>query len=923
MTIAFVARADPVPTSGIRGTVVDFETKAPIAGVRVALTNLRDTTVSWLAVSGDDGTFRFGTLAAGQYRLTGQRLGYVPLRQTLMLDGNGRSLGVLGLQSIAVPVSGVEVDAKSPTVVQRADTTEFSAASVRTHPDANGEDLVGKLPGVEVDTKGAVKSNGESIQQVLVDGKPFFSSDPKIALRHLPASVIDKIQIYDKLSDQAEFSGFDDGETSKTMNIVLRKDRAPSFGKFYGGGSRGGRYQAGGDVNVIGRSTRLAAMGMANDVNQQSFSSQDLLDALDTGSHHGGLFGGGSHKLSKKSGSSVNSALPDASDALVGSQGGIATTEALGVHLDASLGHRVNVIPSYFFNDVEDQTVQDVSRRYWLPVDSAAAYLQHTSSVNRNLNHRLEGRMEWAKDSTFVDVPKLYFQHNTEAGEVGSSSDAASGRPLLAGQEQDHSVVAGHDLSNHLVLRRRLGNPRRTVSVDLGVSHQLKEGGGDEQSLIWKAPVTATASDRLDQVQYLHSTTSSLSGRLEYTEPVSRYVTVEGRVTSSRTGAGTDHAGFQLDPVSGAYDLPESTLTHRVANTTTTQSAGVACLVRMGGMRLTTHLAWQVHTLESGGDEDIMRVPATTYAGLAPSLVFNEDFKKHTNLRISYLTSRRLPSLAQLESVPDISNPLVVTVGNPSLRPELHQTLYARYSTTDPKRSRGLFLMGVVERVSHPFATLTQSAPRDMVISGVALRSGAQLVTPVNLDEAWSASGHVTYSKPASLLRSVLNLHSSVTWSRTPSITDQVGNLADNYAVAQGVVLASNISPAVDFTASYKVTWNLARNSAAGARDFDYFNREGVVRLNVIAWNVVMRQELTSTVLGQGTSGLGQRAALWNTSVGGKLLHDRLDLRATATDVLAQDHGSSQTITGSYLQDLHNQTLPPFLMFTATYTWGR
>jgi hypothetical protein len=141
--------------------------------------------------------------------------------------------------------------------------------------------------------------------------------------------------------------------------------------------------------------------------------------------------------------------------------------------------------------------------------------------------------------------------------------------------------------------------------------------------------------------------------------------------------------------------------------------------------------------------------------------------------------------------------------------------------------------------------------------------------------------------------------------------------------VGQSVTLASNISPAVDFTASYNVTCNLARNSAPGARALSYFDRAGVVRLNVIAWNVVMRQELTSTVLGGGSGSTGRTAALWNTSLGNKLLHDRLDLRVTATDVLAQDHGASEKITGSYLQDIHNQTLPRFLMFTATYTWGR
>jgi hypothetical protein len=151
----------------------------------------------------------------------------------------------------ALELGEVAVEAAAPPVTQKADTTEFSARSFKTHPDATAEDLLAKMPGISI-RNGTVTSNGETVQQVLVDGKPFFGGDPTLAIRNLPADVIDKIQVFDKLSDQAEFTGFDDGQSQKTINLMLRPDRRNSqFGKVYGGVGGEGQYLTGGNDNVM------------------------------------------------------------------------------------------------------------------------------------------------------------------------------------------------------------------------------------------------------------------------------------------------------------------------------------------------------------------------------------------------------------------------------------------------------------------------------------------------------------------------------------------------------------------------------------------------------------------------------------------------------------------------------------------------
>ena len=228
-------------TVDLRGRVLDAATKTPVPGVYLRLRGASDTTDVHAGATGDNGAFTISGLAPTAYRLTAERIGYATLTRTLLVERTNPNAGDLLMVPEAVPQPGITVNASPPTAIQKADTTEFAADAVKTAKDATAEDLVAKLPGVTVDNSGTVKSNGEQVKQVLVDGKPFFGGDPTLALRNLPAEVIDKIQVYDQLSDQSQFTGFDDGQSVRTMNVTLRGRRRMQFGKVSGGRCSGRR----------------------------------------------------------------------------------------------------------------------------------------------------------------------------------------------------------------------------------------------------------------------------------------------------------------------------------------------------------------------------------------------------------------------------------------------------------------------------------------------------------------------------------------------------------------------------------------------------------------------------------------------------------------------------------------------------------
>src|SRR5690606_12186687 len=243
----------------VTGTTGDGEGTLP--GVNVVATRLAPDSTRSGTVSGLDGAFRL-TLSEGTYHLRFSFVGYEPAEREVTVRGEAVDLGRIVLALDVVVLDEAVVEAVQARVTLRGDTTAYNAAAFRVNPDASAEDLVAKLPGVVVQD-GEVQAEGEAVRRVLVDGEEFFGDDPTAALRNLPAEIIQEIQVFDRQSDQARFTGFDDGNEEKTINVVTRADRRNGqFGRVHGGAGLDGRYNAGAALNVFDGSRRITLLGL-------------------------------------------------------------------------------------------------------------------------------------------------------------------------------------------------------------------------------------------------------------------------------------------------------------------------------------------------------------------------------------------------------------------------------------------------------------------------------------------------------------------------------------------------------------------------------------------------------------------------------------------------------------------------------------
>src|SRR6185312_12830223 len=265
-----------------------------------------------------------------------------------------------------------------PPMGIRKDTVEYNAGSFAVKPNATAEDLLNKMPGITVDHSGTVTAQGETVQRVLVDGKRFFSDDPKLATRNLPPDIIDKIQVFDDLSDQSKFTGFDDGNRVKTINIVTKKNsRKGYFGKTVVGDGTNENYDLSINMHRFDGNSQLSVLGQGNDINKQNFTPQDI-------------FGGGGGGGGRRGGGGAQASTSPQSN-------GVTTVWAGGINYRNTYGtnpnHSTDVYGSYFYNsqhvsvDQIDSSISPVANNKG--VDSAFVTSGFNSNINRISNHRV------------------------------------------------------------------------------------------------------------------------------------------------------------------------------------------------------------------------------------------------------------------------------------------------------------------------------------------------------------------------------------------------------------------------------------------------------------------------------------------------------------------------------------------------------
>jgi hypothetical protein len=932
LVVAFLVFSFTAMAQGYRldGTINDADDHIPLEGATVKVTYQSDST-KWVAAEADsNGRFRVLHLPDGGYTLSIYLIGYRMATVKTRITGADKHLGSTLLQKNPTTLKDVPIIAKENRVVQKVDTTEYNANAYKVNPDASAEDLVTKMPGIS-SNNGTVTAHGETVQQVYVDGKEFFGQDATLALKNLPAEIIDKVQVFDKWTDQAQFTGFDDGNSQKAINITTKRGKSNGvFGKVYAGYGYidDSKYSAGFGVNWFNGDRRISFIGLANNVNQQNFATQDLLGVIGTSTQRAGAgFGGGGGGRRSAGGGGGGGGNPSVNNFLIGNQPGISTTYSGGVNYQDIWGKKkkVKISGSYFVNYQKNNTYTTLSRNYAQTTDSTGALVYNeTDNTNSiNINHRVSLRMEFTIDTNnkIIFTPRLNFQQNnqqlTQDGTTLINDLTAS---TAATQLNSHNF--GYSFSGDLLYQHKFAKRHRTFSLDISSSVNNKFSTQLQNSnTIYADLIDSTVL--LNQQTRGTTTSYTVSANAAYTEPVGKTGMLQFNYSPSNTWSLSDARTYNYDSGSESYDMLDTILSSKFNSTYMTQKAGVAYRFATKNINVSVGITGQYAILS--GEENLPDELAIskTFLNPLPNAMFSIKSDSGSSLRIFYRTSTSPPSITQLQNVVNNNNPLFLSSGNPDLKQSYTHSLLLRYGRTNRKKAQSVFAYLGANYTEHYVGNSSVIPTKDTTLSnGLFIPKGTQFTLPVNLNGNVSLNSFLTFGFPIDAMKCNMNLNGGFNFTTIPALINGTVNMANTYTFNTGFVLGSNISEKIDFTISYLPSYNLVYNSVEKTSNNNYFSHTGNIKFNWLFWKgFVVNTSLQNTLYEGITQGFNLDVFLWNAGLGYKFLKDRsLEVRASVNDILNQNTGINRTIVGNYIEDSQTNVIKRYMLLTVTYT---
>ena len=901
-------------TVTLKGKVADAGDKTAIAGATVKLTSQKDSVFVKQTISDTKGNFQFSNLNAGGFVVTISNSGYEKIQQKINLQASNKDVIPFSLTKKATDLQGVTIIAKTPPVRQKGDTSEFTASEFKVNPDATAEDLVKKLPGITVAKDGTVTAMGEQVRKVTVDGREFFGDDATAALRNLPAEVIDKIQVFDKLSDQAQLTGFDDGNSQKTVNIVTKNGiRNGQFGRIYAGAGTDERYTAGGNVSFFKGNRRLSFVGNFNNINQQNFASQDLLGVTSSGG--GGNRGGGGGSRGGGGGSDNFS---------VGQSNGINRTSAAGINFSNQYGTKLTLSGSYFFNSSHN-TTESLSNSETVRSPKNRATSQNSNSVSDNNNHRINMRLEYKIDSnnSLFIIPSISLQNNKS---TSYSSAAVIDIPYVSvldsvnsSYNNSSSERSGYNIRNNIMFRHSFAKRGRTISFGFNTTWN-KNDGESYSSGNYRTYKLGLYNDSLvDRFNINNTNGTTIGGTIAYTEPIGKKGQLQIDYNPSIQKNNADQQTYNYD--GQKYSQFDTTLSNLFDNTITTHNAGVN--YRLGQSRdeqFSVGVNFQYSQLESQRTFPTNTSVNQPFSNILPNLMYRKKMGMYSNIRVFYRASTNFPSISQLQDVVNPSNPLRVSSGNPNLKQSYTNFLSARYSYTNTKTSKSFFANLFLQTAKDYIATATYFPDADTLIQNTPVGKNAQFTKPVNLNGYQSLRTFFTYSMPVKFIKTTLNLSTGFSYNKIPGLVDYIKTNTNSYAYNAGVVFASNVSEYVDFNVSYNVNFNNSKTTSSTTSANKYTNQSAGAQLNLLSKKGWFVQNDVSGNAYKGLSQGYQSFWLWNAAIGKKILKKQAgELKLSVFDLLKQNQSISRTVNGPETVDTQTQVLQQYFMLTFTY----
>ncbi|MCH5221339.1 MAG: TonB-dependent receptor [Muribaculaceae bacterium] len=896
MVFAFLSEATVMAVS-LRGIVTDASTGEELIQASIRVLSARDSSLVKGAVTNESGRFKIENLNSGKYIVEASYVGYTPQYRNITAGKSDISLKAFALNESSIMLKEATVTGIRTPMKVMEDTVEFSAESYKTQPNAVVEDLLKRLPGVEVSSDGKITANGKEVSKILVDGKEFFSDDPTVASRNLPVDMVDKLQVVDRKSDLARMTGVDDGEDETVINLTVKKNMKNGwFGNVEGGYGTDNHYKGNFTVNRFWNENQITFLGAANNINEPGFA--------DGASGRFRRFGGNN---------------------------GITNSQSLGVNFNVGRGEILRFGGNILYSHTDIET-RSTSERQYLFADSSSTNTSSKRSRDKGHNFRADFRMQWKPDSfnTLDFRPNISLNYNNSSSQDSSSTFAGDfartevTRSLNRGTSKGSSFeFGGRLIYNHSFASRRGRSFSATLNYRMSNVRENSDTYSRNRFYLFNDSI-----DLYDQFADNHTWSNNVSARVSWTEPLGNaakgnFLTLAYNFSYRWNNADKltyDHPvdfpnGWGGEPVVSEDSVFNANLSNQFRNDYMSQD------IRVGfrhvdkstnmevGLSLLPQMSQSHNLINSAKD-----IPRRNVFNFAPYLRYRYKITKNRSLQLNYAGRSSQPSMTQLQPVADMSDPLRIVIGNPELVPAFNHSLNVRFQDFNPDKQRSIMAM------------INAQYQQNSIVSKTTFNSetGGQTTTYENVNGVWNVRGMNMISLPISKNKAfTFNNHLFVNYSNSIGFNNGMRNRSGSFMVGEsfGVAwrpdyLEFELRPTYRFQ---NVSNSVQSNSNRTVHSFG----GSFYATYTIPIGVVISSDINYSATSGYSQGYDSKTWMWNASVSYQFLRGKAAaLTLRAYDILGQRSNIFRNITANYIDDSRYNSLTRYFMLSFSYKFN-
>ncbi|WP_294822685.1 outer membrane beta-barrel protein [uncultured Flavobacterium sp.] len=900
----------------LKGKITDTQ-DIPLESATVYLTTVKDSAMVDYTITGKNGQWEIKTRKITQpVFLKISFIGMSDYRQELESVAENRDFGTVKLEDKPSELNEVVIESEIPPIRIKSDTLEFNAASFKVRPDANVEALLKQLPGVDIDEEGKITVNGKEVNQILVNGKPFFDRDGKVALQNLPADIINKVQVTDTKSKQEELSGQKATGNNASINLTIdEKKNKGYFGKLMGGFGSDDRYESSLLANYFKGPTKISLLASSNNINSSGFSMDEIFDTM----------GGGRNSSfwSSDDGSfSVNGMQ-------FGGGRGITQSNILGLNYADEWVKGFDGSSSYFYSSADTDNRNRTSETNFLPVDTDSGDLTdpsyqmnsramtNTSRYAHNFNTEFDIKVDSTASIYFA--PKFVTGNSKYKNSSGQESyRLADGRPMNESTSNNFSDNDNKGFESYFVFNKAFKKKGRSVNVVLQNDNRIDNGTErndyDITTYNYENGEQTMKNKNRDQLRLNRQANDNYTAGLEYLEPITDSMNVKIGMTYEHKRMLQDRDGFDFDPLTNRHSIYNDSLTNYMTSNTNILRPNAGFSMKSGKLWLNVEGGPQISRFDNysfymGDNTRLVK----NYVLPSASVGLNYSMTKSRSLWIGYNYDVNFPQPNQILPVDDVSDPLSITRGNPALDPQRYHNFNLSFRDFDYATRSGYSFWGggqFNEDEIKYFTEVTTSGERTTQYTNV---SGTFYTWfGGNFSKSIKTEGGSTYR---------------FSFGINGQYNQNKGFLNTEPYTSKGL----RITPRANFTYEYgelltiNPSYNFTYNQTDYSGNYPASQASNMVhRLNLQTtsyWpkHVVFGNDFGYTYTTQIAEGFRPDFFLWNSSLGYNFLQDRLLFKVKVYDLLNQNVGTTRSITPTSIRDEENIVLKRYVMFSLTF----